>query len=327
MTDEDSTPIRRRMSRLAPVMAAIVVMVLAAVQPGSAYGQACCGSTQSSGIGRLGTGQRLLVGLDLQYRDYYGHFQGTRHASTSGTIIELRQTLFSTIRVGRDFQIGLTVPFVENHKDFENISEWGGGIADPAMSFRYELVQTGLYRRLPGVGLGLTAKAPLGRSIFNSMERGTSLLQTDVTGTGAYELGANAQLEWTRQGWFFGLSPALQLAVPFDNEQSRRVSRGPLVALTASVGYALYVPWMADEFLYLSLATSVEHTSGLRVDGAPLVAGSEQRSSVTLQAGGFVTHHLFLGLRVGIDPPIDGLGENLLSAWNTGLVLRRVFYD
>ncbi|MFU8803044.1 MAG: hypothetical protein ACNA8W_04460 [Bradymonadaceae bacterium] len=305
----------------------VLTGLLIGAAPSTALAQSCCGSTQSTGLGRLGTGQQYLIGVDLQYKDYHGHFDGRTHRSIDGDIREIRQTIFGTMRLGRDFQLGAAVPFIQNHKDFGALSEWGVGPGDVSASLRYELVQTGLYRRLPGIGLSLTSKFPTGRSIFSSMDRAESALQADVTGTGSYDVGASVQLEWTRRSWFFGLGTGLQYAIPFTSEQGHKISRGPILGASLSAGYALYAPLMADDFLYLSLATAVDHSSGLHQDGLSLVQGAERRTTTTFQLGGFISPHVFAGLRFAADLPVDGLGENLLSSTSVGLVFRRVFYE
>lgn len=314
------------MHRFFPLAAGLFALSFT-LQPAAAQAQACCGAAQGVGLGRLAMGQAYLVGVDAQYVEYFGRYDRQQYVSLAHDTREFRQTLFATARLFEDFQFALSVPFVQTHKDFGELTEFGGGMGDISASLRYEYFAVGERRNIPGMAMLLTGKLPTGRSVYESLSRRETLLQTDTTGTGSYDLGFVFQLENTHGSLFWSLQGGAQYAFPFVNAQHRTITRNLRWDAAAAIGYAAHAPIFADESLYLSLGLASDFTTGHEENHQFIDGSQERRTVLTLQAGAYILPQWFVAARVGSDIPASHFGENLLTGTQIGLTLRRVSYD
>ncbi len=306
------------------LLAAGLFALLITLQPAAAHAQACCGAAQGTGLGRLAMGQVYLVGVDAQFREVYGRYDDQEYVSLSHDTREFRQTLFASARLYEDFQLSLTVPFVQTYKNFgSDLSEFGGGLGDIAASLRYEFFGVGHRQNVPGIAIALTGKAPTGRTVFQSK----NLLQTDTTGTGSYDVGAQIQVENTHGSMFWSLQGGAQQPFAFTNALGSKISRNLRWDASAAIGYSAKASMFADESLYLSLAIASDFTTGHLENNQFVQASQERRTALTLQAGAYILPQWFVAARVGSDIPLDHFGENLLTGAQFGITLRRVSYD
>lgn len=297
------------------------------LQPAAAHAQACCGAAQGTGLGRLAMGQVYLVGVDTQYREFFGRYDHQKYAALSHDTREFRQTLFASARLLEDVQFSFTIPFVQTYKNFGDLSELGGGLGDIAASLRYEYFAVGERQGIPGFAMLITGKFPTGRSVYDSLNRRETLLQTDTTGTGSYDLGFVLQLENTHGSMFWSLQGGAQYPFPFINTQHRTITRDLRWDASAAIGYTANAPIFADESLYLSLGIASDFTAGHQENHQFIEGSQERRTALILQAGAYILPQWFIAARVGSDIPASYFGENLLTGAQFGLTLRRVSYD
>lgn len=307
------------------VMAGALMSVVAWSAPASA--QACCAASQTAGPVRLSPGQLAAVGVSADGRLYTGRFDGTNYRSQEHSNYEWRQTLFGARRIGDSWEVGATLPFVQSRRTTAHQSEWGGGLGDVSVQSRYELVSTGMSMTWPGIGIVASVVAPTGRSPTDSMARGKTLFQSDVTGGGWWRAGLGAQLEWTPGSWFVAAEAGTSQPLwEGQEERSREVSPLPSLTGRLSAGRPVQASLFWDGVLYLAASVTVDQDFGDRIDGTWRSDTAERRTSLQMQAGGYISQHWYLMARGEVVPPIDGLGQNRQAGPAVGLTVRRVFY-
>lgn len=305
---------------------AVLVAVLSWM-PASVSAQACCAASQSAGPVRLSPGQVGAVGVSADGRLYTGRFDGTEYRSQQRSNQEWRANLFAARALGDRWQVGATLPFVVSRRTTSGFSEQSGGLADVSLQGRYELVTTGRSLTWPGIGIVASVVAPTGRSPADSMERGETLLQADVTGGGWWRVGLGVQLEWTPKSWFLAVEPGVsQPIVEAQADLERQVSPLPTGTARLSVGRPVGTSLLWDDALYVAGSISVEQDFGDRRDGSWDRNTAERRTTLQVQAGGYVSQHWYVMIRADFTPPVDGVGQNRQAGPSAGLVVRRVFY-
>ena len=291
------------------------------------YAQACCAASQTAGPVRLSPGQVASAGVSVDGRLYTGRFDGTSYRAQKRTNQELRQTLFAARRLGDSWEVGGTAPFVQSRRTTEQQSEWGGGLGDVSVQGRYELVTTGMSMSWPGIGVVFSAVAPTGRSPADSMARGHTLLQSDVTGQGWWRLGVGGQAEWTPRNCFVAIEGGVAQAVwEGQAERAREVRPLPDLSGRLSAGRPVGMSLFWDDVLYLAASVTVAQNTGDRIDGSWRSDAAERSVAVQLQAGGYLSQHWYVMARGEYVPPIDGLGQNRQVGPAVGVTVRRVFY-
>ncbi len=307
------------------LMAGVVLATLGWSTP--AMAQACCAASQTGGPVRLSPGQVAALGVNADGRLYTGRFDGTTYRSQQRNNLEWRQTLAGARQFGDSWQVGATVPFVQSRRAGGEISEWGGGVGDVGVQARYELMATGMSMSWPGIALVGSVVAPTGRSPADSMQRGQTLLQSDVTGSGWWRVGLGGQVEWLKGRWFIAAElGASQAVLEGQAERTRQVTPLPALAGRLSAGRPVGASWLWDGALYLAGSLTVDQDLGDRIDGSWRSDTAERRVALQLQAGGYVSQHWYLMVRGEYVPPIDGFGQNRYAGPAAGLTLRRVFY-
>lgn len=292
-----------------------------------AFAQACCAASQTAGPVRLSPGQIGSVGISADGRLYTGRFDGTAYRSQERSNQEWRQTLFGARRLGDSWEVGATIPFVQSRRTTSELSEWGGGVGDVSVQGRYEVMATGMSMTWPGIGIVGSLVAPTGRSPADSMERGRTLFQSDVTGSGWWRAGVGAQLEWTPGSWFVAAEVGASQALwEWQAERSRQVSPLPAVTGRLSAGRPVSASWLWDDVLYLAASATADQDLGDRIDGSWRRDTAERRVTLQLQAGGYVSQHWYVMVRGDYVPPVDGFGQNRQAGLAAGITVRRVFY-
>lgn len=307
------------------IVAALVTFSLVAgvLSPAPALAQSCCAASQTAGPVRLSLSETAALGVSLDARVYTGRFAGPEYRRLTNPSREFRQTLFGAMRLGESWQVGATLPLIENHRRTLNDAEWGAGLGDLALQARYEFVATGMSMRLPGLAIAATATLPTGRSPAQSLERGQSRLLSDVSGTGLWEVGAGPQAEWISGKAFLATEAGVYKAFSSAGTGSKSLRW----TVRLSVGRPIPLPLFWDEALYLAASANISHGGASYQNDAPIPETLERATSLSVQAGAYLTETTYLMLRATFDLPFDHTGHARQIGPGAGLLLKRVFHD
>lgn len=194
-------------------LAALLVATATAclvVHPRSAAAQACCASAGLIAPMRLRSYEDLAVGMEGRGRSVFGAFDaaGTYDGAQAGeSEWSLEQHLFAAMRLFDRGQIAALVPFIETRRTLSGVAASGGGVGDVAVSARYDFIEAGAHRILPGVALLLGVLAPTG----TPPERATDRWAAGATGKGSWEGTLGIGLEQGFEPYFITLNALVTL--------------------------------------------------------------------------------------------------------------------
>lgn len=303
------------------------VLVIATIWSVSASAQACCAASQADGPSRLSAGQVATVGVAATGQRYSSNFSGTSHRRLDNPGHEFRQSLFGGLRIGDDWQVGASVPVVQNHRQNAEHTEWGAGLGDISARGRYEINPTGLAFDGPGIGVVAAATVPTGRSPQTSMERNETALQADVTGSESMRFETGLQLEWAWHNWFVAADAGLWQALPYTDHRDDRVLPGTGTRARVSTGRTVDVSWLWNNNLNLAAGLSTSHQTNRRIDGVSIDDTAERMTTVSAQVGGYPTKSLHLMVSATYDVPVDYAGANRMAGPGIGVTARWVLRD
>jgi len=169
------------------VAAGIAAAVLSLLASRVAAAQACCGGASAVTPGWLGEQERALVGVQLRAMRPFASYRvvGPFFAPPPGDELRLDPTLFGSLRVLPRSQVSVSTSFAVQRRTRPSGAETGLGVADVALSARYDVLRPGESASLPGVAIVPSLTVPTGRP----PDASRTLFATDVTGIGAWELG------------------------------------------------------------------------------------------------------------------------------------------
>jgi hypothetical protein len=183
-------------------LAAVVLLGLSSAAP--AHAAACCLSSSAFGIGRLALWEDFAVILGGSVSPVIGRWDergGFRENPARYSEVEWRAQLSALVALHPRLQVSARLPYVLTQKASDDLRETGAGIGDALAALRYEPVYQGEYSFLPEVALTGGVTVPSGRAVGD----GSRLLQSDVTGRGAWVLSAALTTELARDFWFVQL--------------------------------------------------------------------------------------------------------------------------
>jgi hypothetical protein len=288
--------------------AAIAVAIVIA-WPSLARAQSCCAGAGALTPGRLAPHEDALVGVLSRAATVFGQFtdDGSYASSPSGTSeIDLEQDVFASLRVLRQGQVSLLVPFVETRRRFPSTgAELGGGIGDVNASARYELHLAGRDRWIPGAAVLAGITLPTGTPPDSAHKP----LATDATGVGAVQANLGLAIEQLFGPW---LVNATLLVAQRTARSVQPVASAPEIherlgtQLTAIAGTAYAFP--NDAALAAFLTYTVEGDATINGADAPSTA----RRTLLVSASGVLPldDHWRIQGSVAGTPPIASLGRN-----------------
>jgi len=221
--------------RLAAALLTFGVALGTAAAPSPALAGPCCMSATAVGTGRLLPWEHVAVGLRSTAAFQLGTWDADaeyRPASASFTETELRTELWGLAAVVPRLSVGLAVPVVVTFRSAGELDDTGGGLGDLRGGVRWDAVPVGARASVPGVALLASVLAPTGRS----MSQTDTVLGADVTGRGAWVLGAGASVEEVALPWFARLDLGVTVPLPArrpDLDLAQRFGNGVEGALSA----------------------------------------------------------------------------------------------
>ncbi len=290
------------MKRVAAQLALLCVLGLLA--PASAHAAACCLSSTAFGVGRLSAWEQASLGLQFAGAPSPGAWNENEvfvpnAARTSQ--VEFRASLIGLLSLHERVQLSARLPWVLNVQQAGVAHDVGHGLGDGLLTARFEPVSIGEYEWLPGVALTLGLTAPMGRS----MNQSKSLLASDVTGRGAWALGAGVTVEQTWAKWFvqgnFGLTVPLPMQSAFGPGSQRF---GPAVDVLLAAGREV-----SRDVVVSALVRGTFETT-LMVNEDPVPNASARDLGVALAAAFKLNAHLTLQAACDTGIFVSGLGDN-----------------
>jgi hypothetical protein len=284
--------------RFSPALAALLA-VTAVGAPARA--QPCCAGASALSPGRLALHEDALAGFGAKVTLGLGSFDGERRfkgTPSGSTELGLEQDLFWTVRVLKHAQVSLLLPFVETYRRTPSQSDAGGGLGDAQMGLRYDVLQPGSHRIVPGIAALANLTFPTGRT----PEAAGSPLATDATGAGTYQGSLGLALEKPFARDFFVVVTGSLTLHGARTVEGLHAHRGVAFVASGAGGMSF------DSSLVLALGLAYTSELAGSVDGNP--TGGLAFTRVSVSSGFSFTDELRLQGNVFSDLPIRGFGLN-----------------
>jgi hypothetical protein len=293
-------------SEAACVLAALATVLAAP----NARAQACCAGGSAITPARLTMHDDALVGVQARASRVLGSYDvAGRYSPEAGgaSELDLEQDLFAALRFVRRAQAALLVPLVETRRATPGRQQLGGGVGDVNLSARYDFVDAGESRYVPGVALLGGVTLPTGRAT----EDAAPPLQADATGIGAYQLNAALALEQIYGPWLVNATAIVAKRTAHAGE-----TLGTQVTLLAAGAYT----FDDDSAIALSMSYAFEGDATCS-EGSVLCPPGGGGGADVADSGKAVTTFTLSGLwplsdtwrvlaGISLTPPLDGLGHN-----------------
>jgi hypothetical protein len=256
---------------------------------------------------RLGLHEDALVGMQAKAGDVLGTYDPSGHylAQLPGdSEVDLEEDLFAAMRLLGRGQVALLVPLVETRRTTPTENQLGGGVGDINASVRYDFVQTGESRYLPGIALLAGVTVPTGKP----PESATPPLEADATGIGAFQFSGALAVERTFGPWLVNATGILAARTAHDGE-----TLAPQVTVLLAGAYV----FPNDSALALSASYAVEGNASCSSASGPCPTGSsavpesaKSSTTVTLSLVWPLTDAWRVHGGVYLTPPVDSLSTN-----------------
>lgn len=316
--------------------AAALIAGAAALLPTAALAGSCCGggSAVSLIVPKYAWGVADLS-FDMELYDGYWD-QGGRHRSDppGSDLRQYRVNLGYGQRIARDWQAGITLPYVWNDNSYSGLSSRSDGLGDTTVSLWYEALDddsTWRVRKpadlIPGVTIGMSLLLPTGISPYDDVNS-----SFDVTGRGFYRLDGNLLVDKTVRPW--SASASFSYGTHFERSVNREYGRyvepyrrqlGDRLATSVSLGYS-YPLGSGGDTVTATASYSYLHEGDGSVNGA--ADGSTAFSKQSL--GGQLTYGSSdqdWSVRAGWNHAVqeDGWGRNFPTTDIFSVGVRYVF--
>jgi hypothetical protein len=173
------------------IAAATSVAGAAVALPRAAHAQACCAGGALVTPTRLAIYEDYAVGLQTRARSDIGSFAADGHYATAPADQQFEQDLAAAFRFAGRAQASAVLPMIQTHRDVGGLDEWGGGVGDVALTFRYDFLLATERLRWPGIALLAGTTFPTG----TAPDQAHKPLATDATGRGTYDVNIGIGLE------------------------------------------------------------------------------------------------------------------------------------
>jgi hypothetical protein len=236
---------------------AAAALTLLALLPGAARAASCCGGGGGGAV-VVPRDNRFLLDLSLEAEEYVGQWDqdGVHRPDAPGAQPAQRRVgLAGGWRFARDWQVGLSVPWVWNDNRFSTYSRHTSSVGDTTLSVAWDLhAERSIWKilsaadLLPSVTVGAALLVPTGLSPYDAIDD-----QYDVTGRGFYRLDATLAVDKTFRG--FSASLAAAYGVHLERSVNRfnglfkapyQEQLGARASASLSAGYRLFVGASGD---------------------------------------------------------------------------------
>ena len=280
--------------------ALVVATAIVIATPSDARGQACCAGGGAYLPARLKLHEDELVGIQVRANDDLGSLDpnGRYVADPPGASeLDLTQDLVGAVRVFSRGQVGVDVPFVETRRTAGGLGDFGGGVGDASLGFRYDLVYAAESAHLPGMAITVGVTAPTGRP----PEQAHSPLLTDATGTGTWQGLVGGEIEEVF-GSFIATADVLVSGSAPRSVGGVSEQLGPQLSGFGALGYLF--PRDAAVAVVVSTAQSLSAV----LNGQPVAGSGRGLTTASLAAGLPVTEAW--RLQGSLNADLTTLGRN-----------------
>jgi hypothetical protein len=274
------------------IITAALLAGAAPLVPVAAHAGSCCGGGSATSL-IVPKYARALADLsfDTELYDGYWNQNGTHRADPPGSDLkQYRLNLGYAHRLARDWQAGMTLPYVWNENGYSGLSSSTSGLGDTTLSLWYEALDDESAWKIrdardliPAVTMGLSLLLPTGISPYDDVKS-----SFDVTGRGFYRLDGNLLIDKTVQPW--NASIALTYGTHFERSVNREYGRyvspyrkelGDRFSASVSGGYRFVLGTGGDTLTGTASYTYLHEDSG-SINGADDITGGFEKQSAGL---------------------------------------------
>lgn len=301
------------MARTRAFVHALLALACVLFVGGRARAQACCAGSAALTPGRLALHEDALVGLQLRAATVLGSFDDRARytAEPSGANEQdFEQDLFGAVRVLRQGQVALLLPFVETRRQAPGVTDFGGGLGDANLSLRYDFVFAGESRFVPGIAALVGLTAPTGRP----PDAAHNVLATDATGVGAWQGNVGLAFEQTFGPWLVNATELLAWRAP-------RAVQGVDEALGTQLVTLLGGAYTFRSEAAVAVFASYTLEGAATLNDAPAPASARHIGLLGFSGIVPISDALRVQGSVFANPPVSGLGRNQAATGGLTLTL------
>jgi hypothetical protein len=282
--------------------------------------QACCAGSGALTPGRLALHEDALVGVQLHAATVLGTYDdGASYARNppGSSEYDFEEDLFGAVRVFHHAQIALLLPLVETRRTPADASsnagptpgstigpQVGTGIGDINLSVRYDFLNSGASRYVPGIAALAGLTAPTGRS----PNEARNVLAVDATGAGAWQGNFGLALEQSFGPWLLNATELFAWRAPYSAENVEEALAPQWVTLLG-VGYVFW----SEAAVALSASYTLEGTASIKTAGmnwTPAEASARRVALVSVSGVYPLSNRCRLQGSYFLNPPLSGFGRN-----------------
>ena len=198
-----------------------------ALFPAHSRAASCCGggSAASLSVPKYATAV-ADISIDTELYDGYWNQHGRHVADPPGSDLrQYRLNLGAAYRFAKEWQAGISLPYVLNDNNYSGTSSQTSGLGDTTLSVTYDILDDNSAWKIrdakdliPGVSFGLALLVPTGISPYDNQQS-----SFDITGRGFYRLDGNLLIEKTLRPW--NASLALGYGTHFERSVNREYGK------------------------------------------------------------------------------------------------------
>ncbi len=283
----------------------------------AAAAQPCCAGASALTPARLALHEDALAGVEARSTSILGSFDQARRyvpAPAGAHEVDLEEDLVATLRFLKRAQVSVLLPIDETYRATVGRAEWGGGFGDFQLGGRYDFLEAGMSRTIPGFAILAAVTLPTGRAV----EDASQPLATDATGLGAGQIAVGASVEQTFGSWYASAIGSATWRAP-RTVGSIHEQDGILFAAALAGAYSFRNgPVVALSAVYnAELAAQIGKTT--------VVFGGRATTRISVSGGYSFSDALRAQFAVFGDLPITGFGQNDPTGLGLSFILLRTW--
>ncbi len=242
-------------------------------------------------------------GLSTAFSKEYGEFDGQKKYHSKNfkrSRNQIKSELWGMMRISDNgtafFQMPYLMSFQKNSAKFD----YGYGIGDLLLGYRYQIVDIGEYVELPGIALTTSLVFPTGKSALSPNLSN----QLDAIGRGIFWAQVAMSFEKTYLPWFIQVNLATKLPLPAQKDASSPVEwAGVSLQGNAAIGRTL------TKNLTLTMLTTYSYESEMHLDHRSIANSSKYKLNFALACAWTYDPQISFQGSLLADLPLSSLGK------------------